>query len=162
MLLYLAEKAGMLMPTSPRGRNLVLQRLFWQVGRLGPMARQIGQFSVHVPEKVPYAIHRYKQETARLHGVLDHRLGDHAFIADEYSIADIAGYPWGVPHDAFGQDLERFPHLARWFATIAARPATVRTYEGVQDVYGARRNRFSMPNAELRSVGDSVACQPTL
>ncbi|UUP15652.1 glutathione binding-like protein [Nitratireductor thuwali] len=148
MLVYLADKAGMLMPTSPRGRNTVLQWLFWQVGGLGPMAGQIGHFNVHAPEKVAYAIDRYARETARLYGVLDRRLADHEFIADEYSIADIACYPWIAPHEAFGLNLKLFPNLANWFAAIGARPATFRTYEGVEDVYGARRRRLS--DAERR------------
>jgi len=137
MLVYLSEKSGELMPAEPRARLAVLQWLFWQVGGLGPMAGQIGHFNVHAPEKVPYAIERYTKETDRLYGVLDRRLADHAFIADDYSIADIACYPWIVPHQAHGQDLGRFPHLRRWFETIAARPATARVYADVADTYGA-------------------------
>lgn len=148
MLAYLADKAGRLMPTSPRGRNTVLQWLFWQAGGLGPMAGQIGHFNVHAPERVPYAIERYTRETARLYGVLDRRLADHEFIADEYSIADIACYPWIVPHEALGLNLEVFPNLANWFRAISIRPATFRTYKGVEDVYGARRRRLS--DAERR------------
>ncbi|MCT8997367.1 glutathione binding-like protein [Chelativorans intermedius] len=149
MLVYLADKAGALMPRSPRGRNTVLQWLFWQAGGLGPMAGQIGHFNVHAPEKVPYAIDRYTRETARLYGVLDRRLADHEFIADDYSVADIACYPWIVPHEAFGQDLGRFPNLARWFATIAARPAAVRTYDGIIDVYSARRRPLTKAEREV-------------
>lgn len=143
MLLYLADKAGRLVPASARGRNTVVQWLFWQVGGLGPMAGQIGHFNVYAPERVPYAVDRYTRETNRLYGVLDRRLADHEFIADDYSIADIACYPWVVPHRAFGQNLAHFPNLARWFDTIAARPATVRTYDGVEDVYGTRAKPLS-------------------
>src|SRR5262249_47599796 len=135
MLLYLAEKTGRFMPADLQGRTEVVKWLFWQVGGLGPMAGQIGHFNVYAPEKVPYAIERYTKETNRLYGVLNRRLADRAFIAGGYSIADIACYPWIVPHEAHGQDLDDFPHLKRWFETIAARSATVRAYGGSTDVY---------------------------
>lgn len=135
MLLYLAEKSGQLLSADPRGRAETLQWLFWQVGGLGPMAGQNGHFQVYAPEKVPYAIERYRAETNRLYGVLDRRLAGREFIAGAYSIADIACYPWIVPHRAHGQDLNEFPHLRRWFETIAMRPATVRAFAGVEDVY---------------------------
>ncbi|GLQ51753.1 glutathione binding-like protein [Dyella flava] len=135
IMLYLAEKTGRLMPSDVRGRAEVLQWLFWQVAGLGPMAGQIGHFNSYAPEKVPYAIDRYTRETSRLYGVLNQRLADRDFIAGEFSIADIACYPWIVPHAAHGQNLDNFPHLKRWFETMAARPATLRTYEGVEDTY---------------------------
>lgn len=135
MLLYLAEKTGRLLPSGPRARAEVLAWLFWQVGGLGPMAGQIGHFNVYAPERVPYAIDRYGRETGRLYGVLDRRLAGREFIAGDYSIADIACHPWIVPHAAHGQDLAAFPNLARWFATIAARPATVRAYAGTRPSY---------------------------
>lgn len=136
MLLYLADKIGRFIPSDIRGRAEVTQWLFWQVGGLGPMAGQNGHFNVHAPEKVAYAIERYVKETNRLYGVLDKRLADREFIAgDYYSIADMASYPWIVPHEPHGQDLDDFPHLKRWFETIQARPATVRTYEGVSPAY---------------------------
>jgi GST-like protein len=113
----------------------VLQWLFWQMAGLGPMAGQIGHFNVYAPEKVPYAIDRYTREVARLYGVLNQRLEGRSFIVDELSIADIACYPWIVPHQAHGQNLDDLPHLKRWFDTMAARPATIRTYEGVENVY---------------------------
>jgi GST-like protein len=138
MLLYLAEKTGRFIPADMRGRAEVLQWLFWQVGGLGPMAGQNGHFLVYAPEKVPYAIERYLKETNRLYGVLDKHLADREFIAGEYSIADMASYPWIVPHEPHGQDLEDFPHLKRWFETIKARPATVRAYEGVAPAYVVR------------------------
>jgi GSH-dependent disulfide-bond oxidoreductase len=136
MLMYLADKCGRLLPQELRARAEVVQWLFWQVGGLGPMAGQIGHFNVFAPEKVPYAIERYTKETNRLYGVLDRRLAGREFIAGEFSIADIACYPWIVPHAAHGQRLEDFPHLARWFAAIAARPATQRVYAGVANTYG--------------------------
>jgi GST-like protein len=118
-------------------------RLFWQVGGLGQMAGQIGHFNIYAPAKVPYAIERYSRETSRLYGVLDGRLADREFLAGEYSIADMACYPWIVPHKAHGQDLAGFRHLRRWFEAIAARPATIRAYEGVRDTYAPQAGRIS-------------------
>ncbi len=139
MLLYLAEKAGRFLPTELRGRLEVQTWLFWQMAGLGPMAGQIGHFNVHAPEKVPYAIDRYARETKRLYGVLDRRLAGRDFIAGAYSIADMACYPWIVPHQAHGQDLADFPNLARWFAAIRARPATQRAYAGAAEAYARRQ-----------------------
>jgi GST-like protein len=139
ILLYLAEKIGRFLPQDLRGRTEVLQWLFWQMAGLGPMAGQIGHFNVYAPEKVPYAIDRYTRETSRLYGVLDRRLADRPFIAGDFSIADIACYPWIVPHAAHGQDLADFPHLQRWFESIATRPATLRTYEGVENAYAPKQ-----------------------
>lgn len=143
MLLYLADKAGQLIPTAPRQRQVVVQWLFWQVGGLGAMAGQAGHFRVYAPEDVSYATARYTRETERLYRVLDGRLRDHEFIADDYSIADIACYPWVVPHAGLGQDLGDYQHLGRWFEAIAARPATRRAYDGVEDVYAGGRKELS-------------------
>ncbi|BDB18143.1 thiol:disulfide oxidoreductase [Pseudomonas sp. CYM-20-01] len=135
ILLYLAEKTGQFIANDLRGRQEVLQWLFWQMGGLGPMAGQNHHFSQFAPEKIPYAIKRYVDETARLYGVLDRRLADRAFVAGEdYSIADMAIYPWIVSHKWQSQRLEDFPHLQRWFNSIKERPATVRAYELVQKV----------------------------
>lgn len=135
MLLYLAEKTGRFISTDLHGRAEVLQWLFWQMGGLGPMAGQNHHFGQYAPEKIPYAIERYTKETNRLYGVLNRRLADRAFMAgEEYSIADMASYPWIVPHDRQGQNLDDTPHLKRWFEAIKARPATVRAYEIVQTV----------------------------
>lgn len=139
ILLYLAEKIGRFIPQDVHGRAEVLQWLFWQMAGLGPMAGQIGHFNVYAPEKVPYAIERYTRETSRLYGVLDRRLADRPFIAGEFSIADIACYPWIVPHEAHGQNLAEFPHLKRWFENMAVRPATLRTYQGVENVYAPKQ-----------------------
>jgi len=129
ILLYLAEKTGRFLPADLAGRAEVLQWLFWQVGGLGPMAGQNHHFGTFAPEKIPYAIDRYVKETARLYGVLDKRLADRAFVAgQDYSIADMAIYPWIVPHERQGQNLDDFPHIKRWFEAIAARPATARAY----------------------------------
>jgi GST-like protein len=128
ILLYLAEKTGMFLYNDLRRKTEVIQWLFWQMGGLGPMAGQNHHFSQYAPEKLPYAIERYVKETNRLYGVLDKRLADRAFIAGDYSIADMASYPWIVPHERQGQKLDDFPHLKRWFDVIAARPATKRAY----------------------------------
>ena len=134
ILLYLARKTGRLIPADDRGQVEVTQWLFWQMAGLGPMAGQNHHFARYAPEKIPYAIERYVKETNRLYGVLNRRLADRAFIACDYSIADIACYPWVVPYEAQGQRLEDFPYLRRWFQTIRARPATVRAYEKAASV----------------------------
>ncbi|MGC8116887.1 glutathione binding-like protein [Metapseudomonas otitidis] len=135
ILLYLAEKTGRFIPQNLRGRQEALQWLFWQMGGLGPMAGQNHHFNRFAPEKVPYAIQRYVKETARLYGVLDRRLADRAFVAgDDYSIADMAIYPWIVPHAYQEQDLDDFPHVKRWFQAIQARPATVSAYDLVERI----------------------------
>src|SRR5690606_27482411 len=112
-----------------RGRFDAQQWLFWQVGGLGPMAGQNHHFVQYAPEKIPYAIDRYVKETGRLYGVLNKRLADREYIAGEYSIADMACYPWIVPHERQLQNLNDFPHLKRWYDAISQRPATIRAYE---------------------------------
>ncbi|MEE5065582.1 glutathione binding-like protein [Pseudomonas alliivorans] len=129
ILLYLAEKTGRFIPSDLRGRQEVSQWLFWQMGGLGPMAGQNHHFNRFAKEKIPYAIERYVNETARLYGVLNKRLADRDFVAgSDYSIADMAIYPWIVPHTYQQQDLNDFPHLKRWFERIATRDATKRAY----------------------------------
>jgi len=134
ILLYLAEKTGKFLPTDLYGRAETLQWLFWQMGGLGPMAGQNHHFSQYAPEKLPYAIERYVKETNRLYGVLNKRLADREFIVGAYSIADMACYPWIVPYERQGQDLNQFPHLKRWFETIQARPATVKAYALAKEI----------------------------
>ncbi len=153
ILLYLAEKIGRFIPADIRGRAEVLQWLFWQMGGLGPMAGQNGHFNVYAPEKVPYAIERYTKETARLYGVLDKRLADREFVAGEYSIADIASYPWIVPHKNHGQDLNDFPNLKRWFDTIAERPAVLRTYAATTESYSRDKPMSDEERAVLFGQG---------
>jgi len=138
ILLYLAEKIGRFIPADVRGRAQVLQWLFWQVGGLGPMAGQNGHFRHYAPEQVPYAIERYTKETNRLYGVLGRQLEGREYIAGDYSIADMASYPWIVSHERHGQNLDEFPSLKSWFHRIRARPATVRAYEGVTQSYSRR------------------------
>jgi GST-like protein len=137
ILLYLADKIGRFIAPDLRGRNETLQWLFWQMGGLGPMAGQNHHFTQYAPEKIPYAIERYVKETARLYAVLDKQLSGREFIAGAYSIADMACYPWIVPHDRQGQNLDDFPQLKRWFAAIHERPATQRAYALAQQINAA-------------------------
>jgi GSH-dependent disulfide-bond oxidoreductase len=127
ILLYLAGKTGRFYPPDLRGRCEVAQWLFWQMGGLGPMAGQAHHFRLYAPEEVPYAIDRYTRECGRLYRVLDRRLADREFVAGDYSIADMACYPWIRP-ERQGQDIAAFPHLQRWLDAIKARPAVVRAY----------------------------------
>ncbi|MBD2563047.1 MULTISPECIES: glutathione binding-like protein [Nostoc] len=129
ILLYLAEKTGKLIPQDLRNRTQVLEWLFWQIAGLGPMAGQNHHFSAYAPEKIEYAINRYVNETGRLYAVLNKQLADKEFVAGDYSIADIAAYPWIVGYERQSQNLENFPHLKRWFEAIKTRPATIRAYE---------------------------------
>src|SRR5271154_6642543 len=129
ILLYLGEKTGLFLPTDMRGRKTTTEWLFWQMGGLGPMAGQNHHFGVYAPEKIPYAINRYVNETNRLYGVIDRRLAGRPFLAGaDYSIADMAAYPWGVPWKRQQQNLDDFASLRRWFDSIRERPATLRAY----------------------------------
>ncbi len=130
ILEYLAEKEGKFLPTAAREKYEVLQWLYWQMGGLGPMAGQNHHFVQYAPERIPYAMERYIKETNRLYGVLNKRLDGREYIAGAYSIADMACYPWIVPYERQQQKLEDFPHLKRWFETMAARPAVQRAYAG--------------------------------
>jgi GST-like protein len=134
ILLYLAEKTGQFIARDVRGRTETTQWLFWQMGNLGPMAGQNNHFSNYAVEKLPYAMDRYRNEVNRLYGVLNRRLADRAFVAGDYSIADMAIYPWIVPYERQGQKIEDFSHLQRWFEAIRARPAVVRAYDKAKAV----------------------------
>lgn len=134
ILLYLAEKTGRFLASDLRVRVETLEWLFWQMAGLGPMAGQNHHFAQYAQEKIPYAIDRYVKETNRLYGVLDKRLADRPFLAGDYSIADMASYPWIVPYRNQGQRLEDFPNLKRWFEAIAARPATIAAYAKAQTI----------------------------
>ncbi len=135
ILLYLADKIGRFIPQDLRGRNMALQWLFWQMGGLGPMAGQNHHFGQYAPEQIPYAIERYVKETSRLYAVLNKHLADgREFIASDYSIADMACYPWIVPHERQRQRLEDFEHLERWFQRVKDRPATGRAYARASEV----------------------------
>ena len=137
ILQYLAEKTGQFLPTDLRRRTEVMEWLFWQMGGLGPMAGQNHHFRQYAPEKLPYAIDRYVKETERLYDVLDKRLAGRNFIAGDYSIADMASYPWVVPHERQGQDITSFPNLQRWFESVKARPAVVRAYALIDQISAA-------------------------
>ena len=128
ILLYLAEKTGKFLPVGFRERIEVNEWLFWQVGGLGPMAGQVHHFKKFATERVPYAIERYEKEVNRLYKVLDKRLEGRNFVVGEYSIADMATYPWIVPYETQGQRLEDFPNLKVWFERISARPAVKKVY----------------------------------
>jgi GSH-dependent disulfide-bond oxidoreductase len=134
ILLYLAGKTGRFIPKDLRGQVEALEWLMWQMGGLGPMLGQNHHFNHYAPEKIPYAIERYVKETSRLYGVLNKRLATRPFIlGKQYSIADMASYPWIIPHRQ-GQDFADFPHLARWHAAIKARPATERAYARAKEI----------------------------
>ena len=123
ILMYLAEKSGRFLPSDMRARFNVIQWLMWQMGGLGPMLGQHGHFALYAPEKIPYAIQRYRDETSRLYAVLNKQLGKTgAYVAGEYSIADIACFPWTMTHKAQGFTLDDFPNVKRWYADIRARP----------------------------------------
>ena len=123
ILQYLAEKHGALWPQDWRGKYEVSQWLFWQMANLGPMAGQAHHFRNYAPEKIDYAFDRYTNECNRIYGVMNTRLADREYLAGDYSIADIAAWPWVVPYERQGQDLADFSNLKRWFEAIAARPA---------------------------------------
>ncbi|UQA62185.1 glutathione S-transferase N-terminal domain-containing protein [Polyangium aurulentum] len=125
ILLYLAEKTGKFLPQETRAKYEVVQWLMWQMGGLGPMSGQAGHFLNYAPEKIQYGIDRYTKEVNRLYGVMDKRLADREYLAGEYSIADMASWPWVRP-SAFQQDIEQFPHLKRWLEAVGARPAVQR------------------------------------
>ena len=134
ILWYLAEKNKKFVPETPRGKAQVSEWLFWQVGGLGPMAGQNHHFNLYAPEKIPYAQERYIKETARLYGVLNKQLEGKDYIVGEFSIADIATYPWIVPWEAQGQKMNDFPHLKKWFDRMAERPAVKKAYAVAQSI----------------------------
>ena len=160
ILLYLADKIHRFIPADLRGRNMALQWLFWQMGGLGPMAGQNHHFVQYAPEKIPSAMDRYVKETARLYAVLDKHLSDgREFIAGaEYSIADMASYPWVVLYEWQSQKIEDTPHVAAWFERIKQRPATERAYARAAEVSTApvvdeesRKVLFGQSAATVRS-----------
>jgi GST-like protein len=123
ILIYLAEKTGRFLPKEPLQRIQVIEWLMFQMGGIGPMLGQAHHFRQYAPEKIPYAIDRYTNEAKRLYGVVNKRLADRPYVAGEYSIADMAIYPWLVPYERQGQKIEDFPHLRRWLDAVQARPA---------------------------------------
>jgi GSH-dependent disulfide-bond oxidoreductase len=129
MMEYIAEKHGKFLPKDPRGKYEVLQWVYWQMANLGPNSGQANHFRHYAPEKIAYGINRYTDEVNRLYGVMNTRLADREYLAGEYSIADMASWPWIVPYERVGQDLNDFPHLKRWFEALKARPAVDRGYK---------------------------------
>ena len=138
ILVYLAEKSGRFLPSDVRGRADVLSWLFWQMGGLGPMLGQHGHFRLYAPEQIPYAIERYERETRRLYGVLERRLEGREHVCGDYSIADMACWPWVVTHKAQGIDLAELPNLARWYEALKQRPALRRGYDLGREQRGKR------------------------
>src|SRR5438876_6221896 len=149
ILLYLAEKAGRFLAKDLRARVDAIQWLFWQMGNLGPNSGQNNHFSNYAVEKIPYAMDRYRNEVNRLYGVLDRRLAEHEYLAGDYSIADMASYPWIVPHERQGQNIADFPHIKRWLDAIKARPAVERAYAKAKEV---NPNMGGIRTAEERAI----------
>jgi GST-like protein len=149
MLLYLADKTKKFIASDLRGRVATLEWLFWQMGGLGPMSGQNNHFSNYAVEKIPYAMARYRDEVNRLYGVMNKRLANNQYLAGDYSIADMACYPWVVPYERQGQRIEDFPNLKRWFEEIKARPAVVRAYEKALAV---NPNQGGIRTAEERAI----------
>jgi GSH-dependent disulfide-bond oxidoreductase len=149
ILLYLAEKTGQFLAHDPRARIEAIQWLFWQMGNLGPMAGQNNHFSNYAQEKIPYAMDRYRNEVNRLYGVLNKQLAGRQFVAGDYSIADMAIYPWIVPYERQGQNINDFPDLKRWFESVRSRPAVERAYEKAKAV---NPNMGGIRTAEERAI----------
>lgn len=158
ILQYLAEKTGKFLPTNLRDRTVVMEWLFWQMSGLGPMAGQNHHFSQYAPEKIPYAIDRYVKETNRLYGVLDRLLEGKEYVAGEYSIADMACYPWVLLYKHQQQNIEDFPNLQTWLERIRERPAVIRAYEQAKPFAGqptiteeSKKILFGQTAANLKS-----------
>ncbi len=149
ILIYLAEKTGKLIPAAPASRYTCLQWLMFQMGGVGPMFGQYNHFAAYAPEKIPYAIERYTNEVKRLHRVLDQRLGESEYLAGaDYSIADIATFPWVRNPARRGIDLADYPHVRRWHDAIAARPAVMRGVE----VLSENQRRGAMTDQERENL----------
>jgi GST-like protein len=149
ILIYLAEKTGKLMPSDPKGRSLVIQWLMFQMGGIGPMMGQANVFYRYFPEKIPAAISRYQNESRRLFEVLNTRLGESEWLADDYSIADIANWAWVRTHDWSGVSIDGLTHVQRWHEAMAARPACQRGVE-------VPERREEVPESELVKSGQSM------
>lgn len=163
ILVYLAEKTGMLLPEEQSARFDVLQWLFWQAGGLGPMAGQLSHFVNYAKEKNPYALQRYASEYDRLLAVMDVRLRDREFLAGELSIADIASFPWVLPYRRLGNDLDKFTNLRRWFDTLKVRPAVQRGIDVGKDwprdearIEAARAMLFNQDSRTVFAAADAA------
>ena len=148
ILQYLGRKTGKFYPADERARVEVDQWLFWQMGGLGPMAGQAHHFRNYAPEKIPYSIDRYTKECNRLYGVMNRRLADREFLAGTYSIADMASFPWVRPYQNQGQEVSEFPHLAKWFARMEARPAVAKAVLMGADL----RKNYDLTDKETQKV----------
>jgi GSH-dependent disulfide-bond oxidoreductase len=166
ILLYLADKTGKFIAKDLRGRTETLEWLFWQMGNLGPMSGQNNHFSNYAVDKIPYAMDRYRNEVNRLYGVMNKRLADRPYLAGEYSIADMASYPWVTIWERQHQNIEDFPHVKRWLAAINARPAVVKAYEWTPKInpgQGGIRTAeerailFGQSAASVKSAADRAA-----
>lgn len=149
ILYYLAEKTGQLLPTDAKGRSVALQWLMFQMGGVGPMQGQANVFYRYFPEKIPAAITRYQTETRRLYEVLNSRLEQVEYLAGDYSIADIATYPWLALHDWAGVSVDGLPALQRWMQALAARPAV---QKGLQTPVRATADESSIQTAQTMLV----------
>ena len=149
MLLYLAEKTGKFLSKEIRARTQTLEWLFWQMANLGPNSGQNNHFSNYATDKIPYAMDRYRNEVNRLYGVLDRRLDGRDYVAGEYSIADMAIYPWIVPHERQHQNIADFPNIKRWLDAIFERPAVKRAYAKAKEV---NPNPGGIRTAEERAI----------
>ena len=138
ILLYLADKSGSFLSRDLRGRVEVTEWLMWQMGGLGPMLGQNHHFRIYASENLQYAVDRYTNETSRLYGVLDKRLKDREYICGDYSIADMACWPWIVPHERQGQSLDDFPFVNRWYEKMKTRPGVRRGFDVLKEVRGAK------------------------
>jgi GST-like protein len=147
ILHYLADKSGRFCPPDPRGRSEVLQWVMWQMGGLGPMLGQHGHFLLYAPERIPYAIERYRREAERLYGVLDRRLADREHLCGAYSIADMACWPWVVTWKRQQIELGSFPHVRRWYERLKQRPGLRRGYDLGKEL---RQATAAGPDAESR------------
>jgi len=151
MLFYLASKTGRFLPKDIRKRWQVMQWVMTQMGHVGPMLGQAHHFRRYAPEKLDYAINRYTNEAKRIYGVIDKRLGEAKYLAGEYSIADIATYPWLVPHSMQGQNLEDFPNLKRWYDELRERPATQRGFAVMKEEVEKMRAAAQQPQQDKKS-----------
>ena len=145
ILIYLAEKSGQFLPSDNKGRSLVLQWLMFQIGGVGPMQGQAHVFYRYAPEKIKYAIERYQRETMRLYTVLDTQLRDHEYLAEDFSIADIAVWPWVRSFRWAGLDIEELPHLQHWVDILSKRPAFQR---GIEVPYKIDRSKITEKQAQ--------------
>jgi GSH-dependent disulfide-bond oxidoreductase len=158
ILLYLAEKSGRFLPADLRGRIATLEWLFWQMAGLGPMTGQYGHFSVYAPERIPYAVDRYAREAHRLLGVLERRLDGRAFLAgDDYTIADMACYPWIDVYKDAPLELAPYPQLRRWREAIRERPATSRAYARAREVAAEAKPLDEAQRKILFGQGDTAS-----